>query len=88
VFAPLCQEGKRFLQPTNTPNEFWAAIPDRTTNQTQVGRYNLNDFSYKPLLQAPHISFDSTSMWIDEGAARMYVVYQGQLLRLPLGSAQ
>jgi hypothetical protein len=88
TFEPLREEGMRFLQPTNTPNEFWAAIPDRTTNQTQVGRYNLNDFSFKPLLQVPHITFDSTSMWIDEGGARMYLVYEGQLLRLPLRSAR
>ena len=84
VFEPLSEEGPRFLQPTSTPNEFWAAIPDRAKNQTQVGRYNLNDFSFKRLLQVPHITFDSMSMWIDEGAARMYVVYQNQLLRLPL----
>jgi len=87
-FEPLRQEGRRFLQPTNTPNEFWAAIPDRTTNQTDIGRYNLNDFSFKPLLKVPHITFDSMSMWIDEAAAKIYLVYEGQLLRLPLRSAQ
>ena len=54
-----------FLQPTNTPEEFRAAIPGRTMNQTLVGRYSLNDFTFKPLLQVPHITFDSMSMWID-----------------------
>jgi hypothetical protein len=44
-----------------SPNEFWAAIPDRMKNQTQVGRYNLGDFSFKPLLVV-HIAFDSMSM--------------------------
>ncbi len=84
VFEPLQQDGKRFLQPTGKPNEFWAAIPNLQTNQTRVGRYNLKDFSFQELLVVPHISFDSMSLWVDEAAVKLFVVYEGQLLSLPL----
>ncbi|HKR22202.1 MAG TPA: hypothetical protein VJS17_06380, partial [Pyrinomonadaceae bacterium] len=85
-FAPLRQDGKRFLQPAGVPGEYWAAIPDRDKNQTQVGRYNLKDFSFKPVLTVPQISFDSMSMWVDEKQGKLYLVYKDQLLRLPLKS--
>ena len=83
-FTPLYQKGKRFLQPTDQPNEFWAAIPDENKKQTQVGRYNVKDFTFKSLLTVPHISFKSLSMWVDDRQKKLYVVYEGQLLRLPL----
>jgi hypothetical protein len=83
-FSPLYEKGKRFLQPTGQPDEFWAAIPDETKKQTQVGRYNVKDFTFKSLLTVPHISFKSLSMWVDERQKKLYVVYEGQLLRLPL----
>jgi hypothetical protein len=83
-FAPLREKGKRFLQPTAAPNEFWAAVPNRAKEQTQVGRYNVKDFTFKPLLLVPHIVFESLSMWVDEQADKLYVVYDGDLLRMPL----
>jgi len=86
-FAPLRQEGKRFLQPAHESEEFWAAIPNREKNQTQVGRYNLKNFSFEPLLLIPHIAFDSTAMWVDVAGAKLYVVYEGNLLRLPMPNA-
>ena len=83
-FSPLYEKGKRFLQPTDQPNEFWAAIPDENKKQTQVGRYNVKDLTFKSLLTVPHISFKSLSMWVDDRQKKLYVVYEGQLLRLPL----
>jgi hypothetical protein len=83
-FVPLRQKGLRFLQPTNQSHEFWAAIPDEKKNQTEVGRYNLKDFSFKPMLAVPQINFSSLSMWVDESHGKLYVVYENQLLRLPL----
>lgn len=85
-FDPLFDKGKRFLQPTAKPDEFWAAMPDMEKGQTQVGRYNLKDFSFKPVLVVPHVRFDSMAMWVDESNQKFYVVYKGQLLRLPLKS--
>lgn len=87
VFEPLRQDGNRLLQPTGKPNEFWAAIPNPDGNQTHVGRYNLKDFSFQPVLLVPHITFDSMSLWVDGTAGKLLIVYEGQLLRLPLPRA-
>lgn len=83
-FEPLMQEGARALQPTGRPGEFWAAVPDREKNETRVGRYSTKDFSFDTLLVVPRITFDSFGAWVDETGAKLYVVYEGQLLRLPL----
>ena len=83
-FEPLRQGGRRFLQPTGKANEFWAALPDRAKNQTQLGRYDLKTFSFQPILLLPKILFPSTSMWVSEAEGKIYLVYQGQLLQLPL----
>jgi hypothetical protein len=83
-FAPLLQEGKRFLQATGKADEFWAAILDREKDQTQIGRYNLKSFSFTPVLTVPHINFDSMSMWVDEKHNKVYVAYHGQLISIPL----
>jgi hypothetical protein len=86
-FYPLREEGSRFLQPTGRPHEFWAAIPDDEKNETEVGRYNLKEFSFKPVLTVPRIIFGSMSMWVDEGHDKLYIVYEKQLLKLPLKPA-
>lgn len=84
VFEPLMRQGDRPLQPTGRPDEFWAALPDRQKNETRVGRYSLKDFSFKTALVVPHLAFDGMSAWADEAAGKLYVVYEGQLPRLPL----
>jgi hypothetical protein len=88
VFEPLTQEGVRTLQPTAKPDEFWAAVPDRGKNETRVGRYGTKDFSFRTLFVVPQLTFDSYGMWVDEAGAKLYVVYEGQLLRLPLPAAR
>ena len=88
LFAPLQENGSRFLQATEKPDEFWAAISDEKKNHTQIGRYSLKDFSFKPVTTVPQLIFDSMSMWVDAGQKKVYVVYKGQLLRLPLQAAE
>lgn len=83
-FAPLELKGHRFLQPTEKPDEFWAAIADEAKQQTQIGRYNVKDFSFKLVMLVPHIAFDSMAMWIDASQQKVYLVYNGQLVRFPL----
>ncbi|HKR23226.1 MAG TPA: hypothetical protein VJS17_11555, partial [Pyrinomonadaceae bacterium] len=83
-FEPLQQKGKRALQRTEKPDEFWVALSDKEKNKTRVGRYNTKDFSFKQVMEIPHIVFDSMNMWIDANAAKIYLVYKGQLVRLPL----
>ena len=87
-FGPLQQSGRRFLQATEKPDEFWAAVSDEKKNQTQIGRYSVKDFSFKPVMTVPQLIFDSMSMWVDAEQKKVYVVYKSQLLRLPLQAAQ
>lgn len=87
-FAPLQDIGSRFLQATEKPDEFWAAIPDEKKNHTRIGRYSLKDFSFTPVTTIPQLIFNSMSMWVDAGQKKVYVVYKGQLLRLPLQAAE
>ncbi len=54
------------------------------SGEIQVGRYNLKDFSFQTILVLPHISFESMSMWVDEAGSKLYVVYESQLLRIPI----
>jgi hypothetical protein len=82
-FKPLMYS-QRFLQATEKPDEFWAAISDEKKNQTQIGRYSLKDFSFKPTMTVPQLTFDSKAIWVDAAQKKVYVVYKGQLLRLPL----
>jgi hypothetical protein len=87
-FIPLLQPGKRFLQSTSKPDEFWAAIPNSEKKETQIGVYNLKDFSFRPQQTIPRILFNSMSMWVDESGGKIYLVYENQLLRLPLKTQQ
>jgi hypothetical protein len=87
-FAPLSEARNRFLQSTEKPDEYWAAISDDKKTQTQIGRYSFKDFSFKPMTTVPQLMFDSTSMWVDAGQKKVYVVYKGQLLRLPLQATE
>jgi hypothetical protein len=83
-FTPLLQTGRRPLQPAGKLFEYWAAIPDHEKNKTRIGRYNSRDFSFQTTLEVPHLTFNSFSMWVDEKKAKFLVVYEGQLLQLPL----
>ncbi len=86
-FRPLTQQTFRALQKASKPNEFWAAIPDREDGSTQVGIFDINHFGFKPIVKIPKILFNSMSMWVDEPGNKVYFVYRGQLLALPLLSA-
>lgn len=89
-FRPLIQQTFRPLQPTGKPNEFWAAVYDKSKNQTEIGRYNARDFLFKSILQIPEIALDSMDIWVDEGESKLYFIYQANfygeshLLSLPL----
>lgn len=91
-FRPLIEQTFRPLQPTGNPNEFWAAIYDRSKNQTLIGRYDAKNFAMKTVLVVPDISLDSMDIWIDEPEAKVYFIYKGSyfgeshLLSLPLPS--
>ena len=79
---PLAQQTFRSLQPTGKADEVWAAIPDRAKDETQVGVYNIKTLAFKPLVKIPQITFNSMQMWVEAG--KVYFVYEGHLLALPL----
>jgi hypothetical protein len=79
---PLIQQTFRPLQPTANAFEYWAAIPNET--DTVIGLYNTRNFSIKPLLKLPKIRLDSMDIWAEDGAGKVYFVYEGQLLSVPI----
>ena len=82
VIRPLAQQTFRPLQPTGAPDEFWAAIPGKSKENTQIGTYNAKTLTFKPLMKISQIAFNSMQMWVDAG--KVYFVYEGHLLSLPL----
>jgi HEAT repeat protein len=85
-FRPLSQQTFRPLQKASKPDEYWAALPGTEKNETQLGIYNARWLTFKPVLLIPKIKFNSMSMWVDETEGKVYFVYRGHLLALPLRS--
>jgi HEAT repeat protein len=84
-FRPLAENSSaRPLQTTGVQNEFWAAIYNEKTKATEIGRYDAKIFAFKPVLQIPDIRLKSSDVIVDEKDAKIYFVYQGHLLALPL----
>jgi hypothetical protein len=91
-FYPLWDQTYRGLQPTGQPDEFWAAIPDSEKDETAIGKYDSENFVFKPLLKLPKILLKSMDIWVDEKEGFVYFVYgqrwrdQAHLLRVPLNA--
>ena len=83
-FRPLEEKAFRPLKPTGNSNEFWAAIYNEKTKAMEIGRYETTTFSFKPILQIPEINLSSADVLIDERDAKVYFVYEGHLLALPI----
>lgn len=81
---PIKDQTFRSLQPGQAANEFWAAINDIESGKTTLGLYSTRTFTLKPVLTVPKIRFDSMGMWVDQTAGKVYFVYNGHLLSLPL----
>jgi hypothetical protein len=79
---PLAQQTFRRLQPTTNLNEFWAA--KQGDRYTEIGRYDSKLLKFNPIIKLPEIEFDSMDMYVDETEQKIYIVYNGQLLRIPL----
>jgi len=83
-FRPLDQQTFRPLQKATKPNEFWTAMPDAEKGDTQVGIYDAKLLKFTQVLRIPKIKFNSMNMWVDEPGGRVYFVYRGHLLALPM----
>ena len=80
---PIAQQTFRGLQPAAISGEYWAAIP-RGSAGTLVGTYSTKTFTFRPILKLPKLIFDSTEMWVDAAAQRVWFTYQGHVLSAPL----
>jgi HEAT repeat protein len=83
-FRPISQQTFRPLQRTGRINEYWAAIPDSEKNMTEVGIYDINHFGFRAVLTIPKMRFNSMDMYVDEPGGKVYFIYRGHLLALPL----
>ena len=81
---PLYQQSFRPLQSAAKPNEVWAAIPSREKNETVVGLYNAKTLAFAEKLRIPKIRFNSMQMWVDEREQKVFFVYRGHVLAMPL----
>jgi hypothetical protein len=83
-FRPLARGRRQSPQPTGRPYEFWAAIYDAQKDVTRFGRYDSKTFSFTPLLDLPNLQLASDDLWVEAAAGKLWITYQGQLLRMPL----
>jgi hypothetical protein len=83
-FRPMIHPISRALQSAGSPNLFWAAIYDREKRATKFGRYDSKNFVFTPLLEFPELELSSDDIWVDANGGKIWLVYQGHLLRLPL----
>jgi hypothetical protein len=82
-FEPLFDQSIRPLQPTGKPDEVWAARFNEKSEATQVGRYDMKTFRFAAVMSAP-MRFSSMQMWVDEAEGKLYLAYNGHLLRMIL----
>lgn len=83
--SPIMQQSFRPLQPVGTSTEFvWAALPAADESVTAIGVYSMKTLTFKPLVKLPKIAFDSMSMWVEDAEQKIYIVYRGQLISIPL----
>jgi HEAT repeat protein len=82
---PLQQQTFRPLQPAaGKPDIFWAVIADPDKRNTRFGLYNTKTLLFNSLLTIPEIQFGCMDTWVNESEGKIYFVYEGQLLRLPM----
>jgi hypothetical protein len=83
-FRPLSHQTFRPLQKTGRPNEHWAAMMNSERTYTEVGIYDSKFLTFKPRVKLPKIAFNSMDMYVDETKKRIFFVYRGHLLAVPL----
>lgn len=84
-FRPLDEQDFRPLQTAKSqPNALWTAVYNEKTKTTEFGLYDATKFAFNPLLKLPGIKFRSIDTWVDEAERKLYFVYEGQVLSIPL----
>ena len=83
---PIVQQTYRPLQATGKTGEYWAALPDSEKDETVVGVYDARFMNFKPVTRVPKMMFDSMNMWVDAAGGRIYFLYKGHVLSVPMGT--
>ncbi len=83
MVEPLLQQTFRPLQKASVGG-YWAAMPDKKTNETKVGLYDAMAMKFTPKITIPSIQFSSMEMWVDEKTSFVYFVYDGHVIRVPM----
>jgi hypothetical protein len=86
------------LQPTGRPHEYWTKNPvtedghtELNTNRyagpqnvhVKIGQYDAREFTFKSICKLPFMPYFIDHFWVDEAEGKVYIVYQGDLLRFP-----
>ena len=86
--APFRYFPSRPWQHTGSPNEYWASVMNTSEKSTVIGRYNIADFKFSPVRILPDIIItpgsDQNGFWVDTPENRVYLIYWGDLLSVPL----
>jgi hypothetical protein len=78
------QPMRRPYQPSRDAGVVWVAFADERYHYTMLGRYDTRRLRFRNWTQVNSLQFTSDRMWVDEDAAKIYVINDGHLLRLPL----
>jgi hypothetical protein len=82
---PFRQKMNRPFQPAAEEGVVWTAIAYPGENPfSQIGRFDTKDFRFRNLTGIDTLDIESNDVWVDEAAGKIYIVYRGHLLRIPL----
>lgn len=79
----LRQRMHRPFQPTSQPGVVWVSF-GKGSDYTMLGRFDTKSFGFRNWTRIDSLDFESDNVWVDESTRRIYIVYRGHLLRLPL----
>ena len=81
---PLLYKNFIPFQSAAAKHSYWVAFYDEQKKAGIFGLYNVDNFTLKPLLELPGLILASNGIWADEASGFVYLVHEGNLLRLPL----
>ncbi len=77
------QELPRQLQPVRgVEHAVWIAVPTETA--TKIGQFNTKTFEWLGSELIPNLKLETKHLWVDEPEKKVYIVYKGHLLSIPL----
>jgi hypothetical protein len=90
-FRPLTDYNglPRQLQPSSEANIVWATVVDWKADRpreadTHLGKYNVHDFVFSPLLHLRGVHVDSDQMVVDEKAGEAWLLLGGDIAKVTL----